>query len=63
MGVCTFEDVDKAIINATGSPVGLFARIKSIPADELSDRLTTLARRYDKEIFKPSRLIKEGAYV
>ncbi len=63
MGACSFDDVDTAIINATGSPVGLIARIKSIPASELTKRLDGLAKRYDKEIFKPSRLIKEGTYV
>ncbi|MCP3925287.1 MAG: 3-hydroxyacyl-CoA dehydrogenase family protein [Desulfobacterales bacterium] len=63
MGACTFEDVDTAIVNATGSPVGLITMIKSIPVDELCNRLENLADKFSKEIFKPSQLIKEGAYV
>jgi enoyl-CoA hydratase/3-hydroxyacyl-CoA dehydrogenase len=62
MGACSFDDVDTAIINATGSPVGLIAMIKTIPAAKLSEHLDGLAKRYGKEIFKPSRLIREGAY-
>ncbi len=61
-GVCSFEDVDKAIINATGNPMGLIALIKNVPPEQLTERLAKLAEKFGKEIFKPSRLIAEGAY-
>ncbi len=62
MGVCSFEDVDTAIINATGNPMGLIALIKGIEPDELAGRLERLADRFNKEIFKPTQMIKDGAY-
>ncbi len=62
MGVCSFEDVDTAIINATGNPMGLIAVAKSMPPDQLAGRLENLSRKFNKEIFAPSRLIREGAY-
>jgi enoyl-CoA hydratase/3-hydroxyacyl-CoA dehydrogenase len=62
MGACSFEDVDTAIVNATGSPVGIIAMIKTIPSDQLCDRLSKLSKKFGKEIFKPSKLIHEGAY-
>lgn len=63
MGVCSFEDVDKAITNATGNPMGLMAVAKMIPAADLTRRLENLSEKFHKEIFKPSRLIREGAYL
>ena len=62
MGVCSLEDVDTAIINATGNPMGLIALIKGIEPDELSARLEGLADRFNKEIFKPTQMIKDGLY-
>jgi enoyl-CoA hydratase/3-hydroxyacyl-CoA dehydrogenase len=62
LSVCSFEDVDTAIINATGNPMGLIALVKNIEPGELSDRLDGLADRFKKEIFRPTRMIREGAY-
>jgi enoyl-CoA hydratase/3-hydroxyacyl-CoA dehydrogenase len=62
MGVCSLEDVDTAIINATGNPMGLIALIKGIEPDELAGRLEGLADRFNKEIFKPTQMIKDGMY-
>jgi len=62
LGVCSFEDVDTAIVNATGNPMGLIALIKNIEPGELSGRLDGLADRFKKEIFRPTRMIREGAY-
>ncbi|MBU1170149.1 MAG: 3-hydroxyacyl-CoA dehydrogenase family protein [Proteobacteria bacterium] len=62
MGVCSFEDVDTAIKNATGNPKGLISQIKHIPAKDMTERLENLSKTFGKEIFKPSRLIREGAY-
>ncbi len=61
-GVCSFEDVDTAIINATGNPMGLIALIKGINPADLSERLEKLAAKFNKEIFKPTQMIKDGAY-
>ena len=62
MGVCSLEDIDTAIINATGNPFGLIAMIKCIDPDELALRLERLAERFNKEIFRPTQMIKSGGY-
>ncbi len=61
-GVCSFDDVDKAIIHATGNPMGLIALIKGIEPEELTQRLENLAEKFGKEIFRPTAMIKNGAY-
>ena len=62
MGVCSLEDVDIAIVNATGSPAGIVAAARDLAPHELSRRLETLAEKFNKEIFRPSRMIKAGTY-
>jgi enoyl-CoA hydratase/3-hydroxyacyl-CoA dehydrogenase len=62
MGVCSAEDVDTAIIHGTGNPLGLIAMIRGIEPSDLVARLEGLADRYNKEIFGPSSMIREGAY-
>lgn len=62
-GACSFEDVDVAIKNATGNKLGVIAQVKNIPAEELSKKLEELSARFNKEIFKPAKLIREGAYM
>ena len=62
MGVCSLDDVDTAIVNATGSPAGIVAIARDLAPQELSRRLEQLAEKYNKEIFKPSRMIIEGTY-
>jgi len=61
-GVCSFEDVDTAIIDATGNPMGLIALIKGIEPKDLAKRLENLAAQFNKEIFKPTQMIRDGAY-
>jgi enoyl-CoA hydratase / 3-hydroxyacyl-CoA dehydrogenase len=61
-GACRLEDIDLAIINATGNPMGLMAMVKNIEPADLTQRLDKLATRYNKEIFKPSQMIKDGRY-
>jgi enoyl-CoA hydratase/3-hydroxyacyl-CoA dehydrogenase len=61
-GACSFEDVDVAVKNATGNPAGLVAPMKTVSPEDLSRRLENLSSRYGKEVFKPARLIREGAY-
>jgi enoyl-CoA hydratase/3-hydroxyacyl-CoA dehydrogenase len=61
-GVCSLEDVDTAIINATGNAFGLIAMIKGVEPADLTTRLEKLADKFDKEIFKPTKMIKNGEY-
>lgn len=62
MGVCSAEDIDKAMVNGTGNVVGPMAVAKSQEPQALAARLERLAERFQKEIFKPTRTIREGAY-
>ena len=62
MGVCTAEDVDTAIVNGTGNAVGPMAMAKGMDPADLTKRLEGLAKRFNKEIFKPTTMIKEGTY-
>ena len=62
MGTCSLEDIDTAIINATGNPMGLMAVAKGIEPADLVKRLEGLAERFKKEIFKPTQMIKDGTY-
>lgn len=61
-GACKLEDIDVAIINATGNPMGLMAMVKNVEPADLTARLEGLAERYGKEIFKPTQMIKDGQY-
>ena len=61
-GACALEDVDTAIMNATGTPFGPMALIKGMEPADLTQRLEGLAEKFGKEIFKPTQMIKDGAY-
>ncbi len=63
LGACAFDDVDVAIKNATGNVLGVIALIKKMPPEDLCKRLNGLAEKFDKEIFRPAKLIREGAYI
>jgi enoyl-CoA hydratase/3-hydroxyacyl-CoA dehydrogenase len=62
LGACSIEDVDKAIVNGTGAIMGPMAMARGMEPADLVKRLDVLADKYGKEIFKPARMIKEGAY-
>lgn len=62
MGVCSLEDADTAVVNATGNVVGYIAMVKGIEPQDLAKRLDGLAEKYNKEIFRPTEMIKTGAY-
>lgn len=62
LGACNLEDIDVAITNATGNKVGLIAVAKGMEPSDLVERLERLAETYNKEIFKPSEMIRNGAY-
>lgn len=62
MGVCSLEDADTAVVNATGNVMGYIAMIKGIEPEDLIKRLDGLADKFNKEIFKPTEMIKNGYY-
>ena len=61
-GVCTAEDADTAVVNASGNVIGYLAMVKDIEPADLTKRLEGLAAKYNKEIFKPTQMIREGKY-
>ena len=62
MGVCSAEDVDTAIVNGTGNAVGPMSMAKGMDPADLTKRLEGLAKKFNKEIFKPTNMVKEGKY-
>jgi len=62
MGVCSAEDVDLALTNSSGNPVGPMSVAKGVEPADLAARLEGLAEKYNKEIFKPTKMIREGGY-
>jgi len=62
MGVCAAGDVDTAIVNGTGNAVGPMTMAKGMDPADLTKRLEGLAKKFNKEIFKPTKMIKEGKY-
>ena len=62
MGACTAEDIDKAMLNGTGAKVGPMTIAKDHEPEELTSRLERLSKTFNKEIFKPTQMIREGTY-
>lgn len=62
MEVASAEDIDKVVAGASGSAAGPFELIQGWAPEDLTARLEGLAIKYGKEIFKPSRMIREGTY-
>ncbi|MCP4692454.1 MAG: hypothetical protein GY859_30705 [Desulfobacterales bacterium] len=54
--------MDTAIINAAGSSFGPIALIQGMEPADLTQRLEGLVEKFGKEMFKPAKMIKEGAY-
>jgi enoyl-CoA hydratase/3-hydroxyacyl-CoA dehydrogenase len=61
-GVCSVSDVDVAMINSTGNPLGPMSIGRQISRWDLTDQLETIAARFDKEIFQPTRRVREGGH-
>jgi len=61
-GVCTINDVDLALVNSSGNPVGPMSVGRQISKFDLIDILEQLAARYEKEIFKPTQRVRDGGY-
>ncbi|MCK5558815.1 MAG: 3-hydroxyacyl-CoA dehydrogenase family protein [Candidatus Hydrogenedentes bacterium] len=62
MGVCSAEDVDLALTNSSGNPVGPMSVAKEMEPFDLAQRLERLAKKYKKEIFNPTKMVREGRY-
>jgi len=62
MGVCSFDDIDTAIVNGSGNKVGPMAIIRGMEPADLAARLEGLAEKFSKEIFQPAQTIRDGAY-
>ena len=60
-GVCTDpKEIDLAMANGGGSPFGPFALAKGIGYDVLNAKLEEVYNNFKLEIFKPTKLMKEG---
>ncbi len=62
MGVCKIADIDKALLNASALKKGPMEIAKEIEPAELIKRLNGLAKKFNKEIFKPAKMIIDGTY-
>jgi enoyl-CoA hydratase/3-hydroxyacyl-CoA dehydrogenase len=60
--VDTMEEVDVAMMNGFGAPVGPVAIGRQISKLDLIDNLEFIARRYDKAMFKPTRRVLAGGH-
>lgn len=62
LGVCSAAEVDTAITNGTGNRMGPMAMARTMAPEDLTGRLEGLASRFHKEIFRPTDMIRTGAY-
>jgi len=62
-GVATAEDIDKAIVNGTGNEKGPMEEAQQFESDDLVKRLERLSKEFDKKIFEPTKMIREGRYL
>jgi len=61
-GLCSAEDIDKASIYGLGTERGPMTFAREMEPSELAERLERLAKRFQKEIFKPTKMIQDGTY-
>ncbi|MBX3437469.1 MAG: hypothetical protein KF861_08270 [Planctomycetaceae bacterium] len=61
-GVCSVADVDVAMINSTGNPMGPMSIGRQISRWDLTEQLEKLAARYKKSIFAPTQRVREGGH-
>ena len=57
------ENIDKAIVNGTGNEKGPMEEAQQFEPDDLVKRLERLSKEFDKKIFGPTRMIREGGYL
>lgn len=60
--VDSLNDVDLALRNASGMPIGPISFGRQFSRLDLIDNLEMLAERYDKPLFRPSRRVREGGH-
>ncbi len=60
--VDTLNDVDLALLNSSGVPIGPIGLGRQFSRLDLTEHLEMLASRYDKSIFKPTRRVREGGH-
>ena len=61
-GICTADDIDKTTIYGLGTERGPMTAARELDPAELTLRLERLADRFQKEIFRPTSMIREGRY-
>jgi enoyl-CoA hydratase/3-hydroxyacyl-CoA dehydrogenase len=62
-GVASVEDIDKAIVNGTGNKKGPMEEAQQFDPEDLVSRLERLSREFNKKIFEPTGMIREGKYL
>jgi len=60
--VDTLSDVDLALINSSGNPMGPIGLGRSISKLDLIDNLEMLAAKYEKPLFKPTKRVLDGGH-
>ena len=60
--VDTLDEVELAIVNSSGSPIGPISIGRSISKLDLIESLEMLADRYDKPLFRPSKRVLAGGH-
>jgi hypothetical protein len=55
-------DIDVAMINSTGNPVGPMSIGRQISRWDLTDQLEKLSKRFNKSIFQPTQRVREGGH-
>lgn len=61
-GVCSVADVDVALINSTGNPMGPIKVGRQISRWDLRDQLEILASKYENTVFEPTQRLIDGGY-
>ncbi len=61
-GVCSVAEVDLAMVNSTGNPMGPMSFGRQMSRFDLAEQLEYLAKKYDKEIFMPTQRLIEGGH-
>jgi enoyl-CoA hydratase/3-hydroxyacyl-CoA dehydrogenase len=60
--VDTLNDVELALVNSSGIPMGPISMGRQISKLDLIENLEMLAKRYDIPLFKPTRRVLEGGH-
>ncbi|MBT8046448.1 MAG: hypothetical protein KJN67_04710, partial [Pontiella sp.] len=60
--VDTLDEVELAIVNSSGNPMGPISMGRSFSKLDLIDGLHFLAEKYEKEMFKPTKRVLAGGH-